>query len=102
MFYDGMVAGGVSKTKAGAFYWAVLHAGPDWDDLTIRDERLLGKLPPPRSIGKYNRRYASYRVRREHAQAEGPITKDDVLNIEAQIRRENLGANSIETLPRPK
>jgi len=102
MFYDGMLAAGVSKSKAGAFYWAVVHAGPDWDDLTISDERLLGKLPRHLTAGYTDRHYTAYRVARGNAQAERPITRSDVLSIEAKIRSENLDADAIEELPLPK
>jgi hypothetical protein len=45
MFYEGMIAAGVPKWKALGFYWTVLKAGPSWDDLTVRNSRLLRPLP---------------------------------------------------------
>lgn len=41
MFHHGMMASGVSSAKAKIMYLAVYYGGPRWDDLTMRNSRLL-------------------------------------------------------------
>jgi hypothetical protein len=89
MFYDGMIVAGVPKWKAGAFYWAVLKAGPHWDDLTIRNNRLATELGPSRG---HNAAQYSARV------FDQKITKNDVLRVERLARSKNLGPEDIEDL----
>lgn len=45
-FYTGMLASGVSPTKAKVMYAAVYHFGPRWPD-TIELHAPAGKTPPP-------------------------------------------------------
>jgi len=60
MFYNAMVASGVSAKMARMMFLAVFYAGPSWDDLTIANSRLLteqGKKRLPGSIPKSREKF---------------------------------------------
>lgn len=41
MFFDAMLASGVGQKKAKVMYLAVYYRGPRWDDMAIRNSRIL-------------------------------------------------------------
>lgn len=44
MFYDAMLAAGVSRAKAKTMYLAVYYGGPRWDDTTVYNNKLNAGL----------------------------------------------------------
>jgi hypothetical protein len=65
MFFDGMIASGVEPKKARRMYLAVYYRGPRWDDLTIRNSRLLSaemKRVNPDVVSEMSAAYSSLTI----------------------------------------
>jgi hypothetical protein len=65
MFFDGMIASGVSPKTAKVMYLAVYYGGPRWDDLAIRNSRLISaemKRVNPEVFKQMSSAYASLSI----------------------------------------
>jgi hypothetical protein len=118
MFYDAMRASGVESWRASVFYYAVRKAGPQWDDLTVRNSRLAtGQLPPAllapgtAAMGAFARTDTMLREEAPaaaHAPA-GPapvarpaeVTAGELRNLEAVVQARNLSVEDVERLAAP-
>ncbi len=97
MFYDAMLTSHVEPRVAKLMFLAVRYAGPSWDDLTLRNSRILSdqgrrRLAPPARPSAHG--FASDA---EAANARVALL-DEFQTLSAQVEQADLSPDQIENM----